>query len=101
MSVRTAGKLSPIILAGVFLFGAWVAVNVFRVFETMSSIWASGNGVGAVGGAIGQTALSGIVGLLVMLAILGLLVALYSALSETGPVPDRFPPERTESRVER
>lgn len=95
MSVRTAGKLSPIILAGVLLFGAWVAVNVFRVFDTIPSIW-GGDGVEAVGEAIGQTAFSGVVGLLVMVAVLGLLVALYGALSETGPTPDRFPPERGE-----
>lgn len=101
MSVRTAGKLSPLILAGVFLFGAWVAVNVFRVFETMSSIWIDAGGEVLGGAAVGQNAFSGIVGLLVMAVVLGLLVALYSALSETGPVPDRFPPKRGERRVER
>lgn len=100
MSLRTAGKLSPVILAGVLLFGAWVAMNVFRVLETMSPIWTDG-GEALGGAAVGQNALGGIVGLLVMVAVIGLLVALYGALSETGPVPDRFPPERGESRVER
>ncbi|WP_137286892.1 hypothetical protein [Halorussus salinisoli] len=88
MSLRNAGRQAPILLAGVLLFGAWVAVNLFRVLDAIPSIWAES------GGAIGQTWLSGLVGLLVMLAIVGLLVALYGALSESSPTPDTFPPER-------
>jgi hypothetical protein len=95
MSVRTAGKLSPVILAAVLLFGAWVGVNVFRVFDAMGAIWAEGGDL--LGTAVGQATISGIMGVLVMLAVLGLLVALYGALSETDPVPDRFPPERGEN----
>lgn len=90
MSVRTAGRQSPILLAGVLLFGAWVAVSVFRVYDVMPSIWNEWGGVG-------QTAFSGLVGLLVMLGIVGLLFVLYGALSESEPVPDRFPPERSGS----
>ena len=103
MSIRNAGRQSPILLAGVLLFGAWVALTVFRVYDVMESIWAIGSfekefrGVEFVGEAIGQTAFSGIVGLLVMLGVLGLLIALYGALSESEPLPDRFPPERNES----
>lgn len=96
MSLRNAGRRSPILLAGVLLFGAWVAVNVLRVYEAMPPIW-GGRDVDAVGGFIGQIPLSGLVGLIVMLAVLGLLFALYGALSESEPLPDRFPPERNES----
>lgn len=97
MSLRNAGRQSPILLAGVLLFGAWVAVNVLRVYEAMPPIWGSGEAETTVGNYIGQVPLSGVVGLLVMLGVLGLLFALYGALSESEPLPDRFPPERNES----
>lgn len=94
MSLRTAGKQSPVLLAALILIGAWVVINALRVYETMEPIWADGGGVEIVGGAIGQTWFSGLVGLLVMLAFIGLVITLYSALSETHPAPERFPPER-------
>jgi hypothetical protein len=97
MSLRNAGRQSPILLAGILLFGAWVAVNVLRVYEAMPPIWGSGEAETIVGEAIGQVPLSGLIGLLVMLAILGLLFALYGALSEPDPLPDEFPPERRET----
>lgn len=96
MSLRNAGRQSPILLAAVLLFGAWVALSVLRVYDTMESIWGGGD-PNLVGNAVGQLPLSGVIGLLVMLAILGLLVGLYSALSESDPLPDRFPPERRET----
>lgn len=92
MSLRTAARQSPILLAGVLLFTAWVALTVFRVFDAIPSIWSGG------GGSVGQTWLGGLVGLLVMLVVVGLLVALYGELSEPSPTPETFPPgdRRTE-----
>ncbi|NEU56991.1 hypothetical protein [Halorussus sp. MSC15.2] len=88
MSLRTAGRQAPLLLIGVLLFGAWVAMNVFRVFEAIPSFWSGG------GGTVGPTWVGGLVGLLVMLGLIGLLAALYGALSESSPTPDTFPPER-------
>ncbi|UPV73760.1 hypothetical protein M0R89_14585 [Halorussus limi] len=85
MSLRTAAKRAPILLAGVVLFGAWVALNLFRVFDAIPSLWTGGTGVG-------QTLLGGLVGLLVMLTVVVLLVGLYSAISESSPAPESFPP---------
>ena len=94
MSLRTAGRQSPVLLAGVLLFGAWVGVNLFRVFDAIPSFWSGG-------GDIGQTWLGGLVGLLVMLVVLGLLFTLYGALSESSPSPDAFPPRESGTRTER
>lgn len=91
MSLRNAGRQSPILLTAVLLFSAWVAVNVFRVFDTIPSIWTEGGGVG-------QTWFSGLIGLVVMLSVVGLLIALYGALSESEPIPDAFPRERDERK---
>jgi hypothetical protein len=88
MSLRNAGSRSPLLLAGVLLFGAWVALNLFRVFEAIPSLWTGGSAEGTVG----STWLGGLVGLLVMLVVVGLLVALYGAISESSPAPETFPP---------
>lgn len=91
MSVRTSARQSPILFAGVLLFGAWVVLTAVRVFDAIPSIWTGG-------GDVGHTWLGGLVGLLVMVTIVGLLVALYGALSASSPTPDTFPPggRRTE-----
>ena len=94
MSLRTAGRQSPVLLAGVLLFGAWVGVNLFRVFDAVPSFWSGEGGVG-------QTWLAGLVGLLVMLIVVGLLITLYGALSESSPAPDAFPPSERGTRTER
>ncbi|NHN58702.1 MULTISPECIES: hypothetical protein [Halorussus] len=94
MSLRTAGRQSPVLLAAVLLFGAWVGVNLFRVFDAIPSFWTGG-------GEVGQTWLGGLVGLLVMLVAVGLLITLYSALSESSPAPDTFPPREGGARTER
>lgn len=87
MSLRTAGKQSPVLLAAILLFAGWVVLSVLRIFNTIPSIWSGGDFVG-------QSSLSGLVGLAVLFVFIGLLIALYSALEETSPMPERFPPER-------
>ncbi len=87
MSLQTAGKQSPVLLAAILLFGGWVVLSVFRIFNTIPSIWTGGDFVG-------QSSFSGFVGLAVLFVFLGLLIALYGALEETSPTPERFPPER-------
>jgi hypothetical protein len=94
MSMRTAARQSPLLLAAVLLFTGWVVLTAFRVFDAVPAIWTGS-------AEVGQTWLGGLVGLLVLLVVVGLLVALYGELAESSPVPETFPPGTTGPRSER
>ncbi|WP_458210014.1 hypothetical protein [Haladaptatus sp. NG-SE-30] len=87
MSLRTAERQSPLLVAAVIVIGGWVILSALHVYNTMPPIWGGEAGVG-------QTVFSGLVGLLVLAVLFALIVGLTGALSESGPVPNRFPPER-------
>ena len=91
MTNRFAIRQHPVLTAIVLLVGAWLILTALNVITSMGA-------TGPYEGYIGHTPKSGWVGLGVILAALGFLVVVYSELSESGPLPQSFPPDESAGR---
>lgn len=88
MGLRTAFRQNKLVLIGLLAFGAWVFLTIQNVSSSMGSV--------VYGDWVGQSGVVGLVGLGVLAGIGLLVVLVYGELGETEPLPEEFPPERTQ-----
>ena len=89
MSLRTALDTNSVLVFALLLFGGWLVLKWLDVLEIMQTVGGLGLGQG-----VGQTAVAGVIGLMVMAVLAGMAVVLFSAMGETDPLPEPFPPRR-------
>ncbi|WP_129112831.1 hypothetical protein [Halegenticoccus tardaugens] len=85
MSLRNAIRQNAALTAVLFLFGGWTLFTLWSVYGSMGPVtggdWIGPNGVG------------GVAGVVILAVVLALVVTVYAELGETGPAPERFPPD--------